>query len=96
MLFSQIFSNLLIYVVDDFLLLLIRNRLVLLVPVRESEVHGGYWLYVLSLLELIILPKRIVTDSPTAHHRWLWNMASETLELDRVIIMLKLVEAEVL
>jgi hypothetical protein len=96
MFFSKVLSHLLIYVVDNFLLLLIRDRLVLLIPVRESEEHGGYGLHVLPLLELIIFPKLIVAKGPAAHHRWPWKLTSETLELDRVIILLILVKCEVL
>lgn len=61
MFFSKVLSHLLIYVVDNFFLLLISDRLVLLVPVRESEKHRGNGLYVLPLLKMIILPKLIVT-----------------------------------
>jgi hypothetical protein len=64
--------------------------------VGESEEYGGYWLYILPLLELIILPELIITQGPSKHHRWHWKLTSETLILVRVIMLLALVEPEVL
>jgi len=96
MLLSKVFSHLLIYFFDNFLLLLIRNRLILLVPVGESEEYGGYWLYILPLLELIILPELIITQGPSKHHSRLWKLTPKTLILVRVIMPLVLVEPEVL
>jgi hypothetical protein len=45
---------------------------------------------------MIILPKLIVAQGPATHHRWPWQLTSETLKLDRVVILLTLEEAKVL
>jgi hypothetical protein len=70
--------------------------LVLLVPVGEPEEYGGYWLYILPLLELIILPELIITQGPSKHHSRLWKLTPETLILVRVIMPLVLLEPKVL
>jgi hypothetical protein len=60
MLFRKIFSQFLVYIVNDLLLLLVRNRLILFVSVRESEEHGSYRLYVFSFLKVIIVREEII------------------------------------